>query len=125
MDTVIVRRLRAFEKTRLHRMKRQHSNAVNRLHARVILLSRGKVRNRDIAVRVGCTPQWVRSIIHRFNAGGILAILWFPCWQASCGPRRFLADIREQIAEIALSSPKSLIGLNQWSLPKLRQYIIE
>ena len=125
MDTVIVRRLRPYEKMRLQRMKRQRANAVNCLHARVILLSRGKVRNRDIAVRVGCTPQWVRSIIRRFNDGGILAILWFPAWQASCGPRRFLADIREQIAEVALSSPKSLIGMNQWSLPKLRQYLIE
>ena len=76
MDTVIVRRLRPYEKMRLQRLKRQHGNAVNRLHARVILLSRGKVPNREIAVRVGCTPQWVRSIIHRFNADGILGILW-------------------------------------------------
>src|SRR5207237_4050514 len=29
-----------------------------------------------------------------------------------------------QIAEVALSSPKVLIGLNQWSLPKLRDYLI-
>jgi len=125
MDTVIVRPLRPYEKTRLQRMKRQHGNSVNRLHARVILLSRGKVRNREIAVRVGCTPQWVRSIIHRFNAEGIFGILWFPVWQASYDARRFFADIREQIAEVALAPPKQLIGMNQWSLPKLRTYLIE
>ena len=125
MDTVIVRPLRPYEKMRLRRMKRQHGNSVNRVHARVILLSRGKVRNREIAVRVGCTPQWVRSIIHRFNAEGIFGILWLPVWQASYEPRRFFADIREQIAEVALAPPKELIGMNQWSLPKLRTYLIE
>lgn len=39
--------------------------------------------------------------------------------------RVFTADICEQIAEIALSSPIALIGMNQWSVPKLRQYLIE
>ncbi len=39
--------------------------------------------------------------------------------------RVFTSDIREHIAEIALSSPIALIGMTQWSLPKLRQYLIE
>jgi DDE superfamily endonuclease len=39
-------------------------------------------------------------------------------------PRKFWADIREQIAEVALSSPQALIGMNQWSLPKLREYLV-
>lgn len=125
MDTVIVRPLRPYEKKHLHRMKRQRTNAVNRLHARVILLSRGQVRNRDIADCVGCTAQWVRIIIHRFNQDGIGGILWCSYWQVRDTPRKFFADIREQIAEVALSSPKSLIGMNQWSLPKLRAYLIE
>ncbi len=125
MDTVIVRPLRPYEKMRLQRLKRQHGNAVNRLHARIILLSRGQVRNREIAERVGCTPQWVRSIIHRFNAAGLWGILWCPAWQASYHPRRFFADIRDQIAAVALAPPKELIGMNQWSLAKLRTYLIE
>ena len=37
----------------------------------------------------------------------------------------FGADAREQIAEVALSSPISLIGMKQWSLPKLRADLIE
>lgn len=37
----------------------------------------------------------------------------------------FVRDIREQIAEIALSSPIALIGMHQWSLPKLRDYLVE
>ena len=35
------------------------------------------------------------------------------------------ADVVEQILEIALSPPKRLIGMNCWSLPKLRQYLME
>lgn len=125
MDTVILRRLRAHEKKRLHRMKRQRGNAVNSLHARVLLLSRGRVANRDIANRVGYSPQWVRILIHRFNDQGIDGVLWYPYWQVRGTPQKFLADIREQIAEVALSSPKSLIGMNRWSLPKLRAYLIQ
>jgi transposase len=125
MDTVMVRRLRPHEKKRLRRLKRQRANTVNSLHARVVLLSRGRVANREIAARVGYTPQWVRTVIHRFNDDGLDGIVWRPYWQVRDTPRKFLADIREQIAEVALSSPKALIGMNQWSLPKLREYLAQ
>jgi transposase len=125
VDKVIVRPLRPHEKQKLHLMKRQHCNAVNRLHARVILLSRGGLSNRVIAERVECSPQWVRIVIHRFNADGIDGISWYPYWQVRNTPRKFTAELREQIGEVALSSPQSLIGMTQWSLPKLRSYLIE
>src|SRR5207247_10186209 len=105
-DTVIICAIRPHEKKRLVRMKRQRSNAVNSLHARVLLLSRGRVSNRDIAAHVGYSPQWVRTIIHRFNDDGIDGVLWYPYWQVRGTPRKFLADVREHIAEVALSSPK-------------------
>jgi transposase len=66
----------------------------------------------------------VRKIIHRFNAGGIEAISWYPYYCGRAGPRKFLADIREQICEVALSPPRELIGLSVWSLAKLREYLI-
>jgi len=125
MNKVIVRSLRPHEKKKLLRMKRQHCNAVNCLHARIILLSRGSLGSRAIAERVDCSPQWVRVIIHRFNADGIEGVSWYPYWQVRNTPRKFTADLREQIGEVALSSPKALIGMNQWSLPKLRAYLIE
>jgi transposase len=125
MDKVIVRPLRPHEKKRLLRMKRQRTNTVNSLHARVVLLSRGQVVNREIAARVGYTSQWVRTVIHHFNDDGLDGIVWFPYWQVRDTPRKFLADVREQIAEVALSSPKALIGMNQWSLPKLREYLVQ
>ena len=103
----------------------QLRNQVNCRHARIILLSSGKVSNREIAQRVDCTPQWVRKVIHRFNADGIEAVTWYPYFHASATPRQFTADLVEEIARVAVSPPRALIGMNQWSVSKLRQYLIE
>jgi len=125
MDWVVARKLRPWEGNKLHAMKRQLSNAVNSLHARIILLSRGDVANGQIAKCCGCSPTWVRVVIHRFNGGGIEAITWYPYYCHRSGPRKFMADITEQIAQVALSPPQELIGLSVWSLLKLRDYLIE
>src|SRR5262249_32737505 len=125
MDKVRVRPLRPYEQKKLHRLKRQKTNAVNSRHARIILLSRGGVANRDIASRCDCTPQWVRQILHRFNAHGLDGITWHP-WMSGTGKTgRFLVNVLEQIAEVAVSSPVALIGMNRWSLRKLRDYLLE
>jgi transposase len=124
MVRVRVRRVTPYERRRLHRMKRERSNHVNSSHARIILLSCGRVCNREIAQLVGYSARWVREIIHRFNRGGLAAIEWYPIFHSPGGPRRFFADVVEQIAEVALSSPKTLIGMTQWSLSKLREYLV-
>lgn len=125
MDKVKARKLKPWEKQKLMRMKQQKTNAVNRLHARIILLSRGGLKNSEIATRCDCTATWVRQIIHRFSQGGIEAIIWWPYYCARAGPRKFFADTVEQICEVALSPPKKLIGMGVWSLEKLRQYLTE
>jgi len=85
-------------------MKRQLSNQVSSRHARIILASVGGLRNRPIAERADCSPQWVRKVIHRFNRYGIDGITWYPFYQDRTGqPRKFTAEIVEQIAEVALS----------------------
>jgi transposase len=104
-------------------MKRQSTNLVNSRHARIVLLSRGGLRNAEIAQRCDCTPTWVRQILHRFNDGGIKAITWYPYYCSGAGPRKFMAEVVEQIYEVALSPPKKLIGMSVWSLPKLREYL--
>lgn len=125
MDQVRVRPLRPHEKKKLLRMKRRRTNTVNARHARIVLLSRGGMRNRLIAEQVDCSAQWVRIIIHRFNDEGLDGVAWYPIFRRHSSARQFTADVCEQICEIALSSPKSLIGMTQWSLPKLRDYLIE
>lgn len=124
MDKVVARKLRPWEGRKLRRMKRQLANAVNCRHARMILLSRRGLSNRQIAERCGCTPTWVRQIIHRFNAGGVAAVTWYPYYCVRAGPVKFVADVAEQIAEVALSPPRELIGLSVWSLAKLREYLV-
>jgi transposase len=125
MDKVNVRPLRPYEQKKLRRLKRQKTNAVNSRHARILLLSRGGVRNRDIATRCDCSPQWVRQIIHRFNELGLDGITWYP-WMCAAGKTsRFKVHVLEQIAEVAVSSPVALIGLSRWSLTKLHDYLVE
>ena len=124
MDTVKVRRVSPPERRKLRRWKRGRTNQVNGSRARVILLSSGGVGNREIAQRVGYSSQWVRIIIHRFNAGGLGGIEWWPYFHGQRSPKKFTADLVEQIAEVALSPPKKLIGMTQWSLAKLREYLV-
>ena len=123
-DTIRVRPLRPYEKIKLLRLKRQRRNAVNSRNARIILLSSGHMRNAAIAKMVDCTATWVRQIIHRFNDDGINGISYYP-WFQGRSARVFTSDICEEIATAALSSPIALIGMTQWSLAKLRQYLVE
>jgi len=126
LDPVRARKLKPYERRKLHKMKRQLSSQVNSRHARIILLSTGGVRNRDIATLADCTPQWVRRISHRFNAQGIDGITGYPFYQDPTGqPRQFFADIVERIIEIVWSPAKQLIGMTEWPLPKLRRYRME
>lgn len=123
-DIIRVRQVSPSERRILHRMKRQRSNAVNAHHARVILLSFGHVRNRDIAQRVGYSPQWVRTVIHRFNRRGVAGIQWCPYGQLCSTPRKFFSDVVDEIVAVALAPPRVLIGMTQWSLSKLREYLV-
>jgi transposase len=123
-DIVRVRALRPYEKVKLRRLKRQRRNAVNSRNARIVMLSVGNQKNAVIADMVGCSATWVRQILHRFNDGGTDGITWYPWFQVRSA-RVFTAEICEQIAEIALCSPIGLIGMTQWSVPKLRRYLIE
>ena len=124
MDKVRVRPVAPPERRKLHRLKRQMTNQVNGSRARIVLLSSGGVSNREIAFRTGRSPQWVRKIIHRFNQHGLAGIEWYPYWQTRDTPRKFFANVVEEIAEIALSSPQALIGMTHWSLSKLREYLV-
>lgn len=125
MDQVVARKLRPWEGKTLRAMKRQLCNTVNSRHARIILLAHAGICNRQIAQDVECTPHWVRQIIHRFNRGGSEAITWYPAYCGRGQRGKFMSDVVEQIAEVALSPPRPLIGMSVWSLPKLRAYLIE
>ena len=124
MNNVKARRLRPYERRKLRSMKRQLTNSVNKLHACIILLSRGENKNARIAKLCDCSATWVRCIIHRFNNGGVDAIAWYPYHCGPTKPHKFGVENIEQICEIALSPPKQLIGMTVWSLAKLREYLV-
>lgn len=123
MDRVRVRRITPSERQILQRYKRLRTNQVNCCHARIVLLSSGGVQNAKIAQLVDRTPQWVRKIIHRFNQGGVSAVQWRPASQARTA-RKFSGDVRQALMDVALSPPRTLIGMTQWSLSKLREYLV-
>ena len=83
--------MRPHEQKNLLRLKRQRPNTVNSRHARVIPLSRGGLSNCTIAHRADCTPQWVRTLLHRFNDDGLDGITWPLFHQTRGTPRRRLA----------------------------------
>jgi transposase len=121
-DIVRVRPLRPYEKIKLRRLKRLRRNAVNSRNARIIMLAVGQQRNRVIAEMVGCSVQWVRQIIHRFNDDGIDGITWLPWFQVRSA-RVFTIDLCEHIAEIALSSPIALIRANYDRTKDVRHFL--
>jgi len=125
MRYVVARRLRPWERTKLHQLRRQLSNAVNSRRARVILLSLGGLCNREIGERVGLSCQAVRTTIHRFNEEGLEGLVWYAHWCGPGGPRSFTPEVVEEIGEVALSPPGQLIRMSVWSLAKLRDYLIE
>ena len=123
MDKVKARKPKPYEKKKLHHMKQSRTNLVNNRHARIILLSQGGNTNQCIANQCDCSATWVRKIIHRYNHGGIEAIIWFPYYCGHSEPRKFFTETIEKIYEITLSPPQKLIGMSVWSLPKLREYL--
>lgn len=123
MIKVIARKLKPYERQKLHHMKGARTNLVNYQHARVILLSQGGLQNSQIAEQCDYSATWIRKLIHRFNLGGVDAISWFPYYCGDKKPRKFFADVVEQIYEITLSPPMELIGMTVWSLSKLRDYL--
>ena len=125
MDRIRVRRLAPPERRRLRSMERAKGNAVKAKRARVILLSAKGRSTREIAEAVGYTVQWVRKVIHRFNEGGLKAIDWDPGAGKRGRRRKLSARVIQRIVDTALSPPQQLIGMTQWSLAKLRQYLIE
>jgi hypothetical protein len=65
---------------------------VNSRNARIILLAVGQRPNRVVAEMAGCSVQWVRQIIHRFNDAGIDGITWYP-WLQVRAARVFTAEL--------------------------------
>lgn len=75
---------------------------------------------REVAEIVGCTPDWVRKLLKRYNAEGEAAMR---DKRKNNGRQRILDETQQAALEAALSSPPADGGL--WTGPKVAAWISE
>ena len=75
---------------------------------------------REVAEIVGCTPDWVRKLLKRYNAEGEAAMR---DKRKNNGRQRFLDETQQAALETVLSEPPADGGL--WTGPKVAAWISE
>jgi transposase len=123
---VFVRRLRDKERVWLRSLRRRgtdFASAVTVRRAQVISMSRRGYVPSEIADALEATADWVRRVIHDFNAIGLEALL--PAWGGG-RPREITDDMRARIVEVVQSHPQELgEPYACWSLSRLRTYLLK
>lgn len=123
---VFVRTLRAKERAWLRTLRRrggEFASPVTVRRAQVIDMSRRRYSAPEIADALDATSDWVREVIHDFNAVGLEALV--PAWGGG-RPRTITAEMRARIVEIVDTHPQELHEpYAAWSLTTLRTYLIK
>lgn len=120
---VFVRPISAAEGQRLQRLARRGRDAVTARRAAIVLCSAREMSVPQIAGTVFADPGHIRGVLRDFNERGFEALR---AGKSNGRPRRFSAELRERIVEVALSKPKELgKPFTHWSLAKLREHLIE
>ena len=123
---VFVRPLRAKERTWLRALRRRggaFAGPVTVRRAQVVDMSRRRYSAPEIAQALDATSDWVRGVIHDFNAIGLEALV--PAWSGG-RPRTITTEMRARIVEIVDSRPQELgEPYATWSLATLRAYLIK
>ena len=118
-----VREIGIAEGRRLQRVVRSGKDRIKIRRAQIVLASAQGSKVPDIARRLYFSPAHVRTVIKAFSAHGIDGLA-----PKYCGgrPPKFSEEQRSLIIETALCPP-GLMGqpFTRWSLPKLRDFIIE
>lgn len=118
-----VRDIGIAEGRRLQRIVRSGKDRIKIRRAQIVLASAQGSKVPDIARRLYFSPAHVRTVIKAFSADGIDGLS-----PKYCGgrPPKFSEEQRSLIIETALCPP-DLMGqpFTRWSLPKLRDFIIE
>jgi len=123
---VFVRSLRAKERAWLRTLRRrgaEFASPVTVRRAQVIDMSRRRYSAPEVAEALDATSDWVRGVIHDFNAIGLEALV--PAWSGG-RPRTITTEMRARIVEIVDSHPQELgEPYAMWSLSTLRTYLIK
>jgi transposase len=111
------------EGAQLKRTLRRSNDSFRVKRAQVVLASAQKMRVPEIAKNFGFSNDYVSYVIHGFNETGFKI---FESKYKNCGSSpKFNNEQRETIVDIALTKPKDLgLPFTEWSLPKLKDYII-
>lgn len=119
-----VRKIKEKEKIQMYEiLERRDVPEVYKKRIKIILLSDEGYCATDICPMVDIHPKTIRKWIKRFNEKGLKGLLDKPRGGA---PRVFTDEQKKEIIKIALSHPKDLnLPFTNWSLSKLRDYLIE
>jgi|SRR6266496_2865969 len=123
MPMVFVRSISEGEGRELQRLARRGRDAVVARRAAIVLCSAQGVSVPQIQGTVFADAGHIRAVLKDFNERGFAALA---AGKSPGRPRRFGAEVRERIVEVALSRPKDLgEPFTHWSLQKLRAHLIE
>ena len=76
----------------------------------------------EIADALAATADWVRRVVHEFNATGLEALI--PTWGGG-RPREITTEMRTRIVEVVETHPQELgEPYATWSLSTLRRYLV-
>ena len=120
---IYVREISSEEGNQLKRILRRSSESFKAKRARVILASAQGMRIPEISKSFGFSSDYARYVIHGFNERGFEV---FKSKYENCGSSpKFSNEQRQMVIDIALSKPIELgLPFTEWSLPKLKEYII-
>lgn len=120
---VFVHPLEPEQAQRLVKITRTAKDRVRLRRAGIVLASVQGRSAAQIAVMFAANEGYVREVIHAFNESGFAAL--DPKWRGG-RPRKFTPAAREQICQIARSTPSALgQPFTTWSLTKLVAYLAE
>ena len=114
LPEVFVRPVTMAEGRRLQRIGRTAKDPVKLRRAIVVLMSAQRQAAPDIAHLLGCSPEYVRGVIHAFNESGFAAL--DPKWSGG-RPKTISEHARRQVCLIARCCPRDLgLAFSTWSL---------
>ncbi len=119
MEPVEVRSVRPTEGRKLVEVVRRNRDAIAVRRAEIILRSAQGSTPPRIAAELYFSADYVRKVIHRFNAEGLDSLQ--ARYHNGGAPRKILPEHESQLIELALTPP-NITGLpfTHWSLEKLR-----
>ena len=120
---LFVRDLAPAESRRLTGWLRNARNGIQMRRAQIIAFSGQGMRVQEISSYLGMNEEYLRELIRNFNDEGFDALRQR---SRSGRPRSLTEEEESLIAEIATAPPQAFgRPFNQWSLRKLRDFLVE